>query len=75
VGLEDVSLVASLQHLLQYLRHSNFILPLGGAAERYLDFLSPQVLDCIKRCGEWTSLVPECVAAAIKQRKLFGYSA
>jgi hypothetical protein len=74
-GLDDVSLEASLQHLLQYLRHSKSILPLAGAAERYLDIHSPQVLDCIKRGGEWTSLVPECVAAAIRQRKLFGYSA
>ena len=73
-SLDDLSLGAPLQHLYQYLRERNAILPLDGATRRYLDIHSPQVLATIRSGGDWASLVPECVALKIRQQRLFGYS-
>jgi hypothetical protein len=73
-NLDDLVLDGPLQHLFAYLRAQQSILPLEGAASRYLDIQSPDVLAKIRSGGEWLSSVPESVATAITQRSLFGYS-
>lgn len=74
-GLRELTLADDLRHLLEYLLARNFVVPLEGVSPKYLDIHSPVVLDMIgSGSGEWKKLVPECVANAIVERKLFGYT-
>ncbi len=72
--LEDLRLPNSLHHLFHYIRKRNGIFPLEDVVHQYLDIHSPDVIDRISNGGDWKDMVPESVAAAIMQRKLFGYS-
>ena len=74
-GLDSLTLEKSLHHLYHYLRERQRVVPLDDISQQYLDIHSPDVLDMIASGGsEWTRMVPESVAAAIMERKLFGYS-
>jgi len=74
-GLKDLTFGGSLQHLFNYLNHRKCIVPLNDICEQFLDIHSPEVLRKIA-AGEsgWSEMVPESVAMAIKERKLFGYA-
>lgn len=72
--LDDLVLENSLQHLFAYLRDRHFLVPLEDVTRQYLDIHSPDVLELIANGGDWKNMVPDCVAAAIMQRNLFGYS-
>lgn len=73
--LEDLSLPAGLQHLFDYLKARGSITALEDISQEYLDIHSPEVLAMINSgSGEWQQLVPACVADAIVERNLFGYS-
>lgn len=73
--LDSLVLDDSRQHLLQYLQARGFIVALDDAALEYLDIHSPEVLQMIATGrGEWTAMVPDCVARIIKSQRLFGYA-
>lgn len=72
--VDDIELPDTLQHLFQYLRARDCIVPIQPSNDALLDILSPKVLDKIQKGDEsWESLVPAEVAEVIKQRQLFGY--
>lgn len=74
-GLESLQLDNSLQHLFAYLADRNCIVALDDISHQHLDIHSPEVLEMIENGGdEWTTMVPEGVAAAIREGSLFGYS-
>ena len=63
-----------LSDLYDYLVARGSVVQLTDISERYLDIFSPDVLSIIESGDHgWTQLVPESVAAAIKDRGLFGY--
>ena len=74
-GLDDLQLENSLQHLFDYLKSRQCIIALEDISQEFLGIHSPDVLDMIRNgSGEWQQMVPESVATAIVERKLFGYS-
>ncbi len=73
-SLADLDLPDSLHHLFHYLSDRKSIVPLEDIEYQYLDIHSPDVVAMISNGGDWKAMVPECVAAAIVQRNLFGYS-
>lgn len=74
-GIGDLELDAELDHLFEFLKARQCIVPLDDVSPRYLDIHSPDVLDMISNgSGEWKKLVPDCVANAIVERNLFGYT-
>lgn len=74
-GLGSLALGDSLQHLFAYLAERLRIVELEDISHQYLDIHSPDVLKLIANGGqEWIEMVPEGVAAAIKERHLFGFS-
>lgn len=74
-GLESLALGDSLHHLFAYLADRSRIVQLEDISHQYMDIHSPDVLNMIANgCEEWTAMVPEGVAAAIKSRNLFGYA-
>lgn len=74
-GLDNLTLDGSLHHLFDYLADRSRIVELEGISHQYLDIHSPEVLKMIANgCDEWIEMVPESVAVAIKERKLFGYA-
>jgi hypothetical protein len=73
--LGSMSLGDSLQHLFNYLRERQCLIPLDEVSQSYLDIHSPDVLKMIARGDRaWIRLVPDCVAAKIMEQNLFGYS-
>lgn len=72
-SIADIHLSESLHHLFDYLKDRNFIIPLYDVSHQYLDIHSPDVLKLIAKGDDWIEMVPASVAAAIKERKLFGY--
>ncbi|MCH7821972.1 MAG: hypothetical protein IIA07_08145 [Proteobacteria bacterium] len=65
----------SLHHLFNYLKDRQCIVTLEEISHDYLDIHSPEVLDMITSgSSEWKEMVPEGVATAIVERKLFGFS-
>jgi hypothetical protein len=73
--LDNVSFDDDLNHLFDYLRVRGSLLALTDITHEYLDIHSPDVLKMINSgSGEWRHLVPPCVASAIVERNLFGYS-
>ena len=74
-ALDSLSLSGGLQHLFEYLKERGSITALDDISQEYLDIHSPEVLAMINSgSGEWQQLVPSCVADAIVERNLFGYS-
>lgn len=75
-NIDSLQLNDSLQHLFEYLKERGCIEALQDVSTQYLDIHSPEVLKMISNGRkEWKKLVPECVANAIVDRKLFGYTA
>lgn len=73
-SLENLAFDDSRQHLLEYLRARGFIIALNDVVHEYLDIHSPDVIKMISSgSGNWSDLVPEGVAAIIKEQRLFGY--
>jgi hypothetical protein len=73
--LDSLALCDSRQHLLDYLRTRGVIVPLHDVSHEYLDIHSPDVLKMISSgSGEWIKMVPDSVAAIIKDQRLFGYA-
>ena len=73
--LNDVVLENSLQHLFEYLRDRQLIVPLENVSYQYLDIHSPEVLSLIANGDDaWTKMVPDCVSSIIIERNLFGYT-
>ena len=65
---------AALRQLYGYLVDRRCIVQLTDINHAYLDIHSHEVLSKIGRdTNEWEAMVPPNVAAAIKQRRLFGY--
>ena len=76
ITVENLRVASNLRHLYTYLRENQFIRPLREINETYLPIFSRDVLARIQARDEsWSEMVPPQVAAMIKQRKLFGYSA
>lgn len=74
-SLDDLQLENSLRHLFDYLKGRQCIIALEDISQEFLGIHSPDVLDMITSgSGEWQQMVPESVATAIVERKLFGYS-
>lgn len=74
-SVADLELDAELGHLFEFLKARQCVVPLDDVSPRYLDIHSPDVLDMISSgSGEWKKLVPDCVANAIVERNLFGYT-
>lgn len=74
--VENIELPDTLQHLFEYLRSRDCIVPLQQTDDGHLDIFSPAVLEKIGLADpEWETMVPTAVAEVIKERELFGYSA
>jgi hypothetical protein len=74
--VENLRIPAPLSQLYGYLVACKSIEQLERINHAYLDIFSHEVLEPIRRDqGGWERFVPESVAAAIKQRSLFGYRA
>ncbi|MDH5502149.1 MAG: TonB-dependent receptor, partial [Gammaproteobacteria bacterium] len=72
--LDSLEIGNSLQHLFSYLRERQCLLPLEKISHSYLDIHSPDVLGMIARGdAAWVTMVPDRVAAKIKEQNLFGY--
>lgn len=72
-ALDSLNIEGPLGQLFGYLKERGCVLPLDKINGDYLDIHSPDVLRMIA-CGndDWETLVPECVAKAIRARGLFG---
>jgi hypothetical protein len=74
VTVDKLDVPTALRQLYGYLVDRRCIVQLTDINHAYLDILSHEVLGKIGReSGEWEAMVPPKVAAAIKERKLFGY--
>jgi len=74
VTVDKLDVPAALRQLYGYLVDRRCIVQLTDINHAYLDILSHEVLGQIGReSTEWEAMVPPNVAAAIKERKLFGY--
>lgn len=72
--VENLPIPAPLSQLYGYLVACKCIEQLERINHAYLDIFSHEVLELIRRDeGGWERFVPDSVAAAIKQRSLFGY--
>jgi hypothetical protein len=73
--LQNFKLPANLVDLYEYLIANDKIEDIHKFQMEYLSIISDRVLDMIKK-GEpgWESMVPEQVAASIKEKKLFFYN-
>ena len=72
ITYDQLDVPANLRHLYAYLLENGYIKGLNNVREDYLKIFSHEVLEKI-RCGDdsWEPMVPEEVAAIIKERKLF----
>ena len=74
VTIDKLDVPAALRQLYGYLVDRRCIVQLTDINHAYLDIHSHEVLSKIGRdTNEWEAMVPPNVAAAIKQRRLFGY--
>ena len=74
VTIDKLEVPAALRQLYGYLIDRRCIVQLTDINQAYLDIHSHEVLGKIgSDNGEWEAMVPPNVAAAIKERKLFGY--
>jgi hypothetical protein len=74
VTIDTLEVPAALRQLYGYLVDRRCIVQLTDINHAYLDIHSHEVLRKIGRDNrEWEAMVPPDVAAAIKERKLFGY--
>jgi hypothetical protein len=74
VTIDKLDVPAALRQLYGYLLDRRCIVQLTDINHAYLDIHSHEVLSKIGReTNEWEAMVPPNVAAAIKERKLFGY--
>jgi len=74
VTIDKLEVPAALRQLYGYLMDRRCIVQLTDVNHAYLDIHSHEVLGKIGRDNrEWEAMVPPNVAAAIKERKLFGY--
>jgi hypothetical protein len=74
VTIDKLEVPAALRQLYGYLVERRCIVQLTDVNQEYLGIHSHEVLGKIGRGNdEWEAMVPPKVAAAIKQRKLFGY--
>jgi hypothetical protein len=74
VTVDKLEVPAALRQLYGYLIERRCIVQLTDINHAYLDIHSHDVLGKIGRDSpEWEAMVPPNVAAAIKERKLFGY--
>lgn len=74
VTIDKLELPAALRQLYGYLVDRRCIVQLTEVNRAYLGIHSHEVLAQIGRGGdEWEAMVPPNVAAAIRERKLFGY--
>ena len=71
---ETYEVAPNLTHLYRHLLENKFIQPIENYHREYLGITSAQVLTNI-RAGDasWQKMVPDEVAAIIRQRKLFGF--
>ena len=70
----NLRVAPNLRHLYFYLLENQFIHGLRGVDESLLSIFSRDALKCLREGGsEWEDMVPEAVAALIKERKLLGY--
>lgn len=70
--VHNIDLPANLRHLYQHLLENGFIRELSGFDESTLKILSHEVLEKIRKGeSDWETMVPEVVAAIIRERKLF----
>jgi len=75
VTVDTLDVPAALRQLYGYLIERRCIVQLTKINHAYLNIHSHEVLGKIGRdSSEWEAMVPSEVAAAIKQRKLFGYA-
>jgi hypothetical protein len=75
VTTDKLDVPPSLRQLYGYLLERRCIVQLTDINHAYLSIHSPDVLGKIGRDStEWESMVPTSVAAAIKERRLFGYT-
>ena len=75
VTIDKLDVPASLRQLYGYLIDRRCIVQLTDINHAYLNIHSHEVLGKIGRdSNEWEAMVPPKVAAAIKERRLFGYS-
>ncbi len=76
MNIESLALQDGLSHLLDYLVARDCIIPLQQVSVQHLDIYSHDVLAEIGR-GQpgWEDKVPNCVAAKIRERRLFGLPA
>lgn len=74
VTIDELEVPAALRRLYGYLIDRRCIVQLTDINHAYLDIRSDEVLGKIGRDSrEWEAMVPPKVAAAIKERRLFGY--
>ena len=74
--VDNLTIEGNLKHLYDYLVGHDNIVQIEGYREDILDVFSHNVLEMIRQGDKaWEDTVPEKVAAAIKKKKLFGYSA
>lgn len=74
VTIDEIEVPAALRRLYGYLIDRRCIVQLTDINRAYLDIRSHEVLGKIgRRSREWEAMVPPAVAAAIKERRLFGY--
>ena len=75
VTIDTLDVPGPLRQLYGYLMDRRCIVQLTDINQAYLDIHSHEVLSQIGReSAEWEAMVPPKVAAAIKARRLFGYS-
>jgi hypothetical protein len=75
VTIDKLEVPASLRQLYGYLVDRRCIVQLTDINQAYLNIHSHEVLSKIGRDStEWEAMVPPNVAAAIKERRLFGYA-
>jgi hypothetical protein len=74
VTLDRVSVPPSQQHLFRHLLENRLLVPCNEFVEENLHISAPQLVESIARGrGDWEQSVPEQVASAIRQRRLFSY--
>ncbi len=72
---DTLQVAPNLRHLYQHLLENQFIRPMKNYHPEYLGITSAQVLTKIQeKDPAWESMVPEEVAALIKQRRLFSFA-
>lgn len=73
--VDNLEIEGNIKHLYDYLVGHGDIIQIEGFREDILDIFSHEILEKI-RIGDktWETAVPEKVVAAIKEKKLFGYS-